>query len=222
MCFSATASFTVAAVTGVIGVATLAKARLRREVPLAAVPLLFAMQQAAEGILWILLEDDAGGPAVAAATVSYLIFAKVVWPALTPAAVLLIEPDLPRRRIILVIAVLGPLLALVLLAALVVEGPAVAVYRHSLQYGSGAGDFVWLNVPYLLCICGPLLLSSHKMVRAFGAVVLAGFATSIYAYYATALSVWCFFAAAGSTLLYLHFVRASNLAPAAALPQIRR
>jgi hypothetical protein len=222
MCFSATASFTVAAVTASLGIATLAKVRAAREIPFAVVPLLFAAQQATEGVLWLLLDDGGGGPAVAAAATGYLIFAKVAWPALTPAAVLLIEPDRVRRSALLAIAVVGPVLGLALLAGLVAEGPAVSIHRHSLLYGSGGGDFLWLNAPYLVCTCGPLLLSSHRIVRAFGAVVLAGFAASIYAYYTTALSVWCFFAAAGSTLVYLHFARAAAEASVKGVPQTPR
>ena len=49
MCFSATASFSAASITGVIGVATLRQVKHPRELLLAAMPLLFAVQQAIEG-----------------------------------------------------------------------------------------------------------------------------------------------------------------------------
>ncbi len=64
----------------------------------------------------------------------------------------------------------------------------------------------------MLCTCVPLLLSSHPILRVLGAVVAVGGAISAYAYYATFTSVWWFFAAADSTLLYFHFKRAGVLA----------
>ncbi len=45
MCFSATASFVTVAFTGVAGLAAVTRAGPREEVPLAAVPLVFAVQQ---------------------------------------------------------------------------------------------------------------------------------------------------------------------------------
>jgi len=40
-------------------------------------------------------------------------------------------------------------------------------------------------------------------------MVLAGFVISPGLYFATFISVWCFFAAAGSSLLYIYFKRAA-------------
>ena len=51
MCFSATASFSVGALLIGIGALTLKTAKHRREWPLAAIPLLFAIQQLSEGVI---------------------------------------------------------------------------------------------------------------------------------------------------------------------------
>jgi len=51
MCFSATASFAVAGASGLAGAFTISRAKKLREVPLAAIPLVFAAQQAIEGSL---------------------------------------------------------------------------------------------------------------------------------------------------------------------------
>jgi len=48
------------------------------------------------------------------------------------------------------------------------------------------------------------------LIRVFGSIIVVGFAVSTYAYAATFISVWCFFAAADSTLLYLYFKRAAS------------
>jgi hypothetical protein len=57
MCFSATASFGASVVLGTIGVATLTKVKERAQVPFAIIPIMFAVQQFTEGILWIGLSD---------------------------------------------------------------------------------------------------------------------------------------------------------------------
>ena len=62
MCFSATASFTAAAVAGSIGAVTLWKAAKLRDpalLPIAAFPALFALQQTVEGLLWLELARPA-------------------------------------------------------------------------------------------------------------------------------------------------------------------
>ena len=57
-------------------------------------PMLFASQQAVEGALWLQLSGGNGQEAVAASSLIFLVFAKVLWPAYTAFAMLLIEPDL--------------------------------------------------------------------------------------------------------------------------------
>ena len=99
MCFSATASFSAASITAVIGVATLRQVNHPRELLLAAMPLIFAFQQAVEGALWLHLPAGGSSEAVAALSLSFLVFAEVLWPAYTAPAVLLIEPKRWRRQI---------------------------------------------------------------------------------------------------------------------------
>jgi hypothetical protein len=55
MCFSPLASFTTAALTGVIGVVAIGRVARPSELPLAAIPLFFGVQQAIEGGLWLVL-----------------------------------------------------------------------------------------------------------------------------------------------------------------------
>ena len=100
MCFSATASFAAAAVTGVLGLMALGRAHGRGQFVLAATPTIFAIQQAIEGTLWLALEGGAGALAINL-TYAYLFFAEAWWPAFVPVAVLLVEPDERRRRFIM-------------------------------------------------------------------------------------------------------------------------
>lgn len=210
MCFSATASFTVAAATGAIGIVCLKQVRQHHEIPLAIVPILFAGQQTIEGMLWLLLSGD-GMPssAVNALLLAFLIIAEVVWPVFVPFAVLSVEPARRRRLILQLIAALGVILSINLFHALLTDPPTAVVLGHSIRYPSHVEHLSWQQTLYLLCTCVSLLISSHRMIQIMGTVVVVGLAVSAYAYFATLVSVWCFFAAADSTLLYLHFRRIS-------------
>jgi len=206
MCFSATASFSAALFTAVIGVATLRQVKNPRELPLAAMPLLFASQQAIEGALWLQLAAGRSTEEVAALSFIFLVFAKVLWPAYVAPAVLLIEPGLRRRRALFAIAALGCAISIYMLNRLIENPPPVAaICGHSIDYGGNESASSWQTFLYLLCTCVPLLLSSSGAIRKFGAIVGAGFLVSVYTYFATFISVWCFFAAAGSAILYFYF-----------------
>mgnify|MGYP000091041284 FL=1 len=73
MCFSATASFAASAVLGATGIATLAKTKDRKMLPLATIPLVFAIQQAIEGGLWLTIAD--GGSDAVLLSALFLFFA---------------------------------------------------------------------------------------------------------------------------------------------------
>ena len=209
MCFSATASFAVAAATAGIGLATVRQVRNPRELPLALVPILFAAQQTVEGIVWLRFAGESGGAGQTGLSFVYLIFAFVFWPAFTAMAVLAVEPARWRRRLLLSIAIVGVFIAARNFLDLLDMRPFAEVRGHSIVYASRVDPFSWHLLVYLVCTSGALLLSSHRMIWLFGAVVALGFAVSGYAYYVSFVSVWCFFAAADSTLLYFHFRRAS-------------
>lgn len=209
MCFSATASFSVAATTAVIGMAALRQVRHPGEILLAIVPLLFASQQAIEGALWLELSGGGNGGRVAVLAFAFLLFAKVLWPGLIPLAVILIEPDRRRRRMIGSIAAGGVILSIYLLIGLLGETSTVAIRGHSIGYSSDVDPLTWRQIPYLVCTSAVALLSSHRLIQLLGVVVLVAFLVTAYAYSAAFISVWCFFAAANSTLIYFYFKRAA-------------
>jgi len=216
MCFSATASFAVGGATAIAGVAALRNVDSPRALPMALVPMLFAAQQAIEGALWLDL-GARGGEHVSALSHAYLFFAEVLWPIWVPVAVLLIESGKLRRLMIGVIALLGLALGGWLLDRIFAVPAAARIVDHSIRYTGDDSLVPWMLAVYLLCACGVLFLSSHRLIRLFGAVVAVGFAVSAWAHYATLISVWCFFAAAGSTVLYFHFRTAASAAPVGAM-----
>jgi hypothetical protein len=101
MCFSAAASFLTAGLTGTIGAVALAQTTERRQWPLATIPMLFALQQAAEGLLWLTLPVAPDSSPADLLVTLYLLFAEVFWPVYVPLAVLILEQDKKRRHLML-------------------------------------------------------------------------------------------------------------------------
>ena len=59
LCFSASASFIAGTSLSAVGVAALKSTEARTERPFAMIPLLFGIQQMAEGVIWLTLSHDA-------------------------------------------------------------------------------------------------------------------------------------------------------------------
>lgn len=118
MCFSAPASFTAAAVLLSMGTVTVRRARARRELPYAAIPLLFGVQQLLEGMLWLTFPDHAPLLNVGL-THLYSFFSHILWPIYVPLAALALETVRWRRRVLAGIAIAGGGVGLYLLAMLV-------------------------------------------------------------------------------------------------------
>jgi hypothetical protein len=107
MCFSASASFGASAVLGVIGVATVAKARTVPQRLFASIPLVFAVQQLTEGILWLSLRDTGSDLNQSFFTYTFLVFAMMVWPVLIPLSIRVLETDAKRKRIMNLLLFVG-------------------------------------------------------------------------------------------------------------------
>lgn len=213
MCFSATASLIAGGVLSAAGIGALAVTRERRVVPFAAIPLLFGVQQAAEGVVWL---AAAGGDAAlqSCASAGFLAFAQVIWPIYAPLAVLALEPRGWRRSAMWACAGAGLIVALVmlhgLLTAFVPGVPEGGHVRYTLAYWNefrDAGMLVPLLALYVLATCVSLMLSRERLVQAFGAIVLMALLVTAVAYEAWLFSVWCFFAACLSAMVVAFAIR---------------
>ncbi|MBI4921264.1 MAG: hypothetical protein HY834_05905 [Devosia nanyangense] len=213
MCFSATASFAAAAVTGVLGLMTLGRAHGQAQFVLAATPMIFAVQQAIEGTLWLALETGTGGAIVTNLTYAYLLFAEAWWPVFVPVAVLLVEPDEQRRRFIMLTLGVGLAVGAYLFWIVFSAQPRAAIIDDHLVYATGRPSAFIAQPAYLVATVAPLLLSSQCVLKALGLVVLVGAVTAYLLYAAAFVSVWCFFAAVASAVLVYHFARLKQAAP---------
>jgi hypothetical protein len=205
MCFSATASFSAAGILALAGAATLSKARDPKEWPLASVPLVFALQQGIEGMLWRTV--PAGHQVGRGLATGFAVLALIVWPLFIPLAVGLAEKARKRRRLIL--ALMGPGLGVAGYSILDIWAHPYMAWPapHGLVY-INERPFPWpLMLAYLAAVCAPPLLSSSPAIRWFGIVVTFGLAITLGFFIVNLVSVWCFFAAIASAILVGHFWR---------------
>lgn len=208
MCFSATASFVTAGVTGAIGVAALTAVRQPGQILLAATPVFFALQQAVEGLLWLDLPLAPDGVTATVLSLVFLLFAQVFWPVYAPCAVLLIEPNARRRHLMLLCLAAGLGVGGWLLWSILSGSHGAVVLACHVVYVTGRRQPAVLGLAYMVATCLSPLLSSRRTVATLGAIVATGSIVAWLFYAEAFVSVWCFFAAASSIVILGHFERA--------------
>jgi len=205
MCFSATASFSAGAVLFGLGTLTLKSANRPRELPFAAIPLLFAIQQLSEGVIWLTFRYEA--PQLnTVMTHVYTFFSHVLWPVYVPLAVLLIEPPGWRRRALLAFVAAGVAVGGYLLYILVAYPVVSRPTGQHIEYVSPHFFAQTVMTLYLTSTTLSPLMSTHRTVKVFGVLTLSAFTAAYYFYATWFISVWCFFAALLSAVVYFHFV----------------
>jgi len=204
VCFSAEADFVSGAVIGAIGIATLAKVDRPRELPLASLPLAFALHQIAEGFVWRDL-DSGAAHSTGVPVYLYVAFAWVVLPVLAPLSIMILEPRGRRRRAIGVLVVLGGIAGAYLAAAIVSGDVSAHAVEHTLQYG-GAGRFATVATGlYIVATCGAPLLSGFRAIVWFGVANVVAVAVFAVIQAEGLTSLWCTWAAVVSVLIYVQF-----------------
>jgi len=211
MCFSAGASFTAGAVLGTIGVATARRVQNPSQKLFAGIPFLFAFQQCAEGVLWLTLGSGGNSEIQAAAVYIFLLTALVIWPVMIPLSLLRLEGDEKKKKIIRRFLFAAVLLSAYYAFCLLPFNISPHIRDFHIQYVS---DFpVSLRLPvfaiYLLVTITPLFVSTVKGMSFFAVLIcLSCLVTGIF-YREFLTSVWCFFAAMISIVVYV-IIRESN------------
>ena len=207
MCFSATSSFLASGVIGSIGIATLRHVREPRTLLFAAVPLLFAVHQFSEGMVWLGLEGRIGKVGFDHVTLLFMLYAQGILPLLMPLAVALMEPPGWRRRAILGLTAIGVLVCVWDVTGVIFVPSQCFIEQNSIAYRNAMTGNLLMSYLYILATCGALLLSTHRVVRWYGLLNVVALAVAeIIKQYAFA-SVWCFYAAIMSVMIYWQFRR---------------
>ena len=203
MCFSASASFIAGTTLCAVGVATLKKTETRTELPLAMIPLLFGVQQLIEGVVWLTFSNDLP---LLKQTMTYLYsgFSHVLWPIYVPFAVGILEAVRWRKKAIFAFEVAGIGVGLYLLYFIVTLPVVAEIVGSHIVYASPHFYLIPVMVFYLAATCVSCFFSSHGFVKLFGVLALLSFIAAYLVHVMALVSIWCFFAAILSLLIYLH------------------
>ncbi len=211
MCFSASASFGAGALLLGTGIASVNKSRSPEMLSFASMPILFGVQQISEGILWVTLPNPDAVGFHDFNTYFYLVFAQVIWPVWIPLSLWLIEPSKNGKKIISYFLIFGILAAIYLIYCLWVYDASAVIEAHHIRYQVDIPGIGVKRALYVSATIIPLFISSLKWMRVLGATILGSLIFSFVVYTQYVISVWCFFAAIISVLVYLIVVSNKDL-----------
>lgn len=213
MCFSAAANFVGSGVLGAVGVVTFTKVKHRRELLFAALPLLFAIHQFIEGLVWLGLDGILSPEVAHDMGAAFMLYAQGLLPLLLPLSVLLFEPNEKSRRRMLPFLVLGGATALYILWALTAFPLQLYVRQNSIVYINQATNNTAIAVLYVIATCGSLFFSEIRMMVILGAVNMAILLVVMVVKRYAFTSVWCAYAAVASVIILAYFWRSHKSRP---------
>lgn len=219
MCFSATGSFAISGVLTAVGATSLARNSSKPCRMFAAIPLIFAAQQAAEGAVWLTM--DGGYPTLHRLMVGiFLGVALIVWPTWLSSALKLVERNSARRRALGALFWVGSAVAMYATVFLIRFRPVARIAGHSIRYdyatsADGSSHLFYL-LAYAVPTVVPFFVSTVSMARTIGVMLVVSLAASAVVERDALTSVWCFFAAILSGLILIAVAREQRL------PELRR
>ena len=203
MCFSSEASFVGGVVISAIGVATIREIHKPSQLVFASIPLFFGIQQIVEGCLWVTLPNADYLNIQKVLTIFYLILAQVLWPAIIPVSVLLMEENQKKRRLLRIFLAMGITLSLYYSMCLLLFTVTPEINGYHILYTTTFPDLLAIPafVVYLVATITPLFISGIKRTHLMA--VLMFFSCLITGIFFTQylISVWCFFAALISAVI---------------------
>ena len=213
MCFSAEASFglSVALLSGGAYCVKNALSKNRLLLPVAIIPLLFAIQQFSEGWVWIGLRWE-NAELVRIFALVFLAFAIVFWPFWVPFCAF-VTGNRKEKILFGFLSALGLVVGLGVYVPLFinVDSPVADVINHAIHYNvtrSTMFQFVpvllW-EAMYIAIIASPLFASNDTKILYLGIAIVLSAAISYLVFWFAFASVWCFFAALLSLYLCIVF-----------------
>ena len=221
MCYSAGGSFALSGILAAAGAVGIARNSSKPHWLFATSPLVFAAQQAAEGVVWSTFAPSEHDAAHRMATVAFLAVAMVIWPVWISLSLRQTEGDTTRRRVLSTFLGVGVLVAVGSVLLMLRSPPVATIAGHSIRYqstsfGNRAVEIVLLLV-YLVSTIGPFFVSTMPMARTIGITLIISLIATFVLERDALTSVWCFFAAILSvqTVVSVERVRrAARLRPA--------
>ena len=204
MCFSAGASFTAGVLLTFTGAETLRKVHKPSQIGFASIPIFFGFQQFAEGVLWLTINKPQFAGLQAVTTAIFLIMAQILWPILVPLSVLLMEKHKIRKRILIFLLAVGAAVASYSVYSLIFFHTQAEVSFLHIAYISDYKDPFRLIAMalYLIATLAPFFVSSIKNTHILGIIIGISFIISAVFFEKYLISVWCFFAAVVSFIVF--------------------
>jgi len=204
MCFSAEASFVGGILISGIGIATIRKVHNPSQIVFASIPLFFGIQQIAEGALWLSLQNPEYLYLKKYATYIFLVMADVLWPMMIPFSVLFMEENRKKRKILFVLLAVGIVLSMYYAFCLVSFNVNPQIMNYHIQYNSDFPKSLALLAffIYLIVTITPLFISSIKRIHLMGVLMFSSCLVTAIFFTQYLTSVWCFFAAIISVVIY--------------------
>ena len=204
MCFSTVASFTGGIAIAVIGVATITKIHKPSQIVFASIPLFFAFQQIVEGFVWLSIENPNFAAFQNAAMYIYLVMAEVFWPMMIPLAIYLMEDNPMKKRWLVLLLGLGIMLSLYYILCLISFNVTPIILGYHIEYVDNFPKTLRLIAfsIYLITSITPLFISSIKRTKLLGTLMFLSCVITIIFFTQYLTSVWCFFAAIISVIIF--------------------
>lgn len=207
MCFSATASFSASALIGFIGVKTIGSCKNANERYFGSIPILFAIQQFSEGLVWLSLSDSRFLSFQEVSTNTYLLFAWVVWPLLIPLSIYYLDTSETVKKVCKGLFILALASSLFSLYQIAIGLPVASINSFHIDYTLMATHRNWVvdlsqKIVYVVTTLMPLFLSNRKGMKVFAVANLLSLFIAFYFFNNALASIWCFFAALLSGLIY--------------------
>jgi hypothetical protein len=204
MCFSVQASFASALLLSALGYLALRRVHSRRYYPFACIPLFFALQQYAEGILWLHHDYNLMPQWTSFATYTFLITAFGIWPLWMPFSLYLVEKDITRRIVLSLLVLWGIAFSAYCLWVLSIYGAHAVIREHHIYYTFSSPQANAANMLfYWMPVVGSFFVSSRRFMSLFGVVITLALIATYYIWYTYLTSIWCFFAALLSAFVVL-------------------
>jgi hypothetical protein len=200
MCFSLQVSLTASAFLFCIGILCLKK---NSKKILCHIPFFFAIQQLAEALVWASFDYNWAESWRNIFSYIFLFFAYILWPSFIPYCFYQLEKDKKRQKLLKGIFYLGILVSVYLIYQLIIYPLDVKIVCRSIEYYFQSTNNIYLLFVYAFTVMAPFFISTISRAKIVGVALFISWAISCLVYSYAFTSIWCFFAAILSSLVYL-------------------
>jgi hypothetical protein len=208
---SVTGNFAITLFLSLVGVASIATSSCSRR-RFAAIPLLFAVQQAAEGAAWLTMAEPRTSLLHASAAILHVLalnlslgIALVVWPTWLPLSLSLVEPRPLRRWALGLLSRFGTLVSGCAAVLLLRWRPGACIVGGGLTYdslpGQNLADQLICLLAFVIATIVPFFVSTARSMSTMGITLVASLIVTAGVQPSLRTSVWCLFAVVLSLLI---------------------